>query len=91
MRHSLWECPSPEGYSDDTPYWLDPDGMTIRLDTSLLSAWVYGPRFKGGVAALASSLFDRALSIETRERIAAAGDRSYALTILFSSPEFQRR
>ena len=92
LRQSLWECPSPEGYSDDTPYWLDPDGMTIRLDTALLSAWVYGAALQGRAwPRLATKLFDRALSTETRERIAGAGDKTYALTILFSSPEFQRR
>ena len=91
LRQSLWECPSPEGFPDETPYWLDPDGMTIRLDTALLSAWVYGPRFKGEAAALATKLFDRALSSETRERIAGAGDKAFALTIMFASPEFQRR
>lgn len=91
LRQSIWACPTPEGYSDDTPYWLDPDGLTIRLDTALLSADLYGERFKGNPAALGASIFDRALSAETRERIAGAGEERFALTILFSSPEFQRR
>ncbi len=91
LNQSLWECPSPEGYSDDASFWLDPDGMTIRLDTALLSSQVYGPRLQGAPVALALKLFDSALSQETRERVAGAGDRAYALTILFSSPEFQRR
>ena len=91
LRQSLWECPSPEGYSDETPYWLDPDGMTIRLDTALLSAGSMGRASRAIAAALGAKLFDRALSSETRERIAGAGDERYALTILFASPEFQRR
>jgi uncharacterized protein (DUF1800 family) len=91
LNQMVWESPSPEGYSDDTPHWLDPDGMTIRLDTAQLSAWVYGDRYNGGIPALALSLFDRMLSPETRERIAGIGDRTGAITILFSSPEFQRR
>jgi len=91
LNQMLWECPSPEGYSDDTWYWLNPDGMTIRLDTSQLSAWVYGERFTGNPLALAASIFDSALSPATRERVAAAGHKNNALTILFSSPEFQRR
>jgi hypothetical protein len=41
--------------------------------------------------ALATSIFDRALSRATRDRTAGAGDERYALTVLFSSPEFQRR
>jgi uncharacterized protein (DUF1800 family) len=91
LNQMLWECPSPEGYSDDSWSWLDPDGMTIRLDTAQLSAWVYGQRFSGNPAALAWNLFDVCLSVATRERIAAAGSKEGALTILFSSPEFQRR
>ena len=91
LHQSTWECGTPEGYPDETAYWLDPDGMTIRLDTALLSAWVYGPLPGRRPASLATSLFDRALSPDTRERVAGAGDLPYALTILFSSPEFQRR
>jgi uncharacterized protein (DUF1800 family) len=91
LNQMVWESPSPEGYSDDTPHWQDPDGMTIRLDTAQLSAWVYGDRYRGGIPALAAALFDRMLSPATRERIAGIGERNGALTILFSSPEFQRR
>jgi uncharacterized protein (DUF1800 family) len=91
LHQMAWECPSPEGWSDDTWHWLDPDGMTIRLDTALLSAWVYGDRFDVNVAARANALFDKALSLASRERIANAGDEAGALTILFACPEFQRR
>ena len=52
---------------------------------------VWAALFKGEAAALATTLFDRALSSETRERIAGAGDKAFALTIMFASPEFQRR
>ena len=65
--------------------------MTVRLDTALLSADVYGQRFSGQPAKLAAKLFAAALSRETRERISHVGDQPHALTILFSSPEFQRR
>ena len=91
LNQMIWECPSPEGYPDDTFRWLDPDGMTIRLDTALLSAWMYGDRLRGSVPNLAQSVFNRALSVASRERIAGAGDRNTALTVLFSTPEFQRR
>jgi uncharacterized protein (DUF1800 family) len=91
LNQSIWECPSPEGYSDDSWHWLDPDGLTIRVDTALLSSWVYGRRYRGSVPRLAASLYGKALSKATRERIAGAGDKDYALTILFASPEFQRR
>jgi uncharacterized protein (DUF1800 family) len=91
LHQMIWECPSPEGYSDDSWAWTDPDGMTIRLDTAQLSAWLYGQRYNGNVAALARSLYDAALSPATRERVAYAGGETGSLTVLFSSPEFQRR
>jgi uncharacterized protein (DUF1800 family) len=91
LNQLVWECPSPEGYSDDTLHWLDPDGMTIRLDTALLAGRVYGERYRGNASKLAKSIFGAAMSSETRERIGGAGDKPYALTVLFSSPEFQRR
>jgi uncharacterized protein (DUF1800 family) len=43
------------------------------------------------VPALADNLFGSELSSATRRSIAAADNRIDALTILFSSPEFQRR
>jgi uncharacterized protein (DUF1800 family) len=91
MNNMPWECPSPEGYSDDTLYWLDPDGMTLRIDTAQVAGWVYGKKYRGSVTGLANALYDSALSPETRERVAQAGDKSAALTMLFCSPEFQRR
>jgi uncharacterized protein (DUF1800 family) len=91
LNQLTFECPTPEGYADETPYWLDPDGLTIRLDTALLSASVYGDRFNGDPVNLGIKLFDSALTSGTRERMAYAGNEANALTILFSSPEFQRR
>lgn len=91
MNHMPWECPSPQGYSDDTPRWLEPDGMTLRVDTAQMIGWHYDDTFRGSVTKLARDLYDSALSRATQERIAGAGSTSGALTILFCSPEFQRR
>lgn len=91
MNHVPWQCPSPQGYSDDTPKWLEPDGMTLRVDTAQMMGWVYDDTFRGNVAKLARDLYASALSQASYERIEAAGSTSAALTILFCSPEFQRR
>jgi uncharacterized protein (DUF1800 family) len=91
LYHMQWESPSPEGYSDDTGTWLGPDAMRIRLDVAQFASWEYAPNYKRNVTALAQSLFDTALSRATRERLGGIGDNNNALTILFSSPEFQRR
>lgn len=91
LRQMQWESPSPEGYSDDTLTWLNPDAMRIRLDVAQFASWMFARNYKPSVVRLAESLFDKALSSETRERLAVAGHNNHALTILFSSPEFQRR
>lgn len=91
LNQAPWECPSPEGFSDDTLYWLDPDGMTIRLDTAQLSGWLYRDRLNASPKAIAKAVFNDAISRQTLERIGAAGETGAGLTILFSSPEFQRR
>ena len=91
LYNMQWESPSPEGYSDDTPRWLSPDAMRIRVDVAQFSSWEFANDYKKNVGSLAKSLFDSALSKNTAERLANAGSNNNALTILFSCPEFQRR
>ncbi len=91
MNNMVWECPTPEGYADESLRWLDPDGMTLRLDTAQAIGWSYGRRYRGNVAKLANALYDSALSPETRQRVAQAGSKYSAITMLICSPEFQRR
>jgi uncharacterized protein (DUF1800 family) len=86
-----WEAPSPKGWSDDSLTWLNPDAMRVRLDIAQFSSWWYKPDYQQNVVALAKSLFDSALSGETRTRLQSAGSPNDALTLLFASPEFQRR
>ena len=97
LRQMAWEAPSPKGYSDETPTWLNPDAMRVRLDLAQFASWAFKRDYTGNVVTLATKLFDRALSSETRTRIAAAqapgeyDSKNNALTILLSCPEFQRR
>jgi uncharacterized protein (DUF1800 family) len=91
LHQMQWEPPSPEGHSDETLAWLNPDAMRIRLDLAQFASWAFAPNTKRNVPYLASRLFDTALSQATRDRLASVGNSNDALTILFSSPEFQRR
>jgi uncharacterized protein (DUF1800 family) len=91
LNQMAWESPSPEGYSDDTPTWLNPDAMRIRLDVAQFASWYLVPNTNRNVPALAERLFGGALSPQTRNRLANIGNSNDALVILFSSPEFQRR
>jgi len=86
-----WGAHSPEGYSDETPTWLNPDAMRVRLNVGQYISYAFSPDSNRDVPNLADSLFGSALSQATRSRLVSAGNSNDALTILFSSPEFQRR
>lgn len=93
LMHLPWERPTPDGYPDDTQYWLAPDAMRIRVETAQLNAWTLQSEtpYTGTASALASSLFGRALSSASSEAIAAPGGVVDGVTMLFTVPEFQRR
>jgi uncharacterized protein (DUF1800 family) len=71
-----------------TSDWASPDGMMRRID------WSYG--FAGHVGRqdpvqLAEAALGPFLNTETATEVQRAGSRRDALTLLFASPEFQRR
>lgn len=91
MDNLPWERPAPDGYSDETWAWLDPDGVTIRLDTAMLAVDVFAPSFADPPLKLARDLYGAALSKDTAQALTWLTDRRTGLTLLFMSPEFQRR
>ena len=91
MNHMPWERPAPDGFSDENFTWLDPDGMTIRLDTSLLSVDVYAPEFRQEPLKLARALYGQSLSRDAAQALTWLTDRRVGLTLLFMTPDFQRR
>ena len=91
LHQRPWEAPSPEGFSDETTTWLNPDAMRVRLDVAQITSWICIGKYEGNAVQLADRLFDAALSPATRQAVAAMGRNNGALTILLTSPEFQRR
>ena len=88
LGQPLWNAPLPNGWSDQTSDWASPDGMMRRID------WSYG--FAGHVGRqdpvqLAEAALGPFLNTETATEVQRAGSRRDALTLLFASPEFQRR
>jgi uncharacterized protein (DUF1800 family) len=61
LGNMQWESPSPEGYADDTPKWLSPDAMRIRLDVAQYRNWSTVGSYEGNVVKLADRLFGAAL------------------------------
>lgn len=91
LNQPMWDPPSPEGFADETANWLSPNAIAYRLDAVQKLSNVLGKLKPVNPATLANSLYGSALSKPTRERVAAGGSQLAGLTILFASPEFQRR
>jgi uncharacterized protein (DUF1800 family) len=91
MNHLPWERPSPDGFPDENFAWLDPDGMTIRLDTAQLAVWEFSGASKPAPLALGRSLYGKSLSKDTDAALTWITEKTPGYCVLFMSPEFQRR
>jgi uncharacterized protein (DUF1800 family) len=88
LGQPLWQAPLPNGWSDKTGDWASPDGIMRRID------WSYGLAGHVGEQdpmTLAQAALGPYLTPATATQIKHAGSRRDALTLLFASPEFQRR
>jgi len=87
LGEPLWRPPSPKGYADDEPTWID--GMGRRLDV----ANNYAQRIANQVDPryIMETVAGSTLSAETTQAVSRAESRQQALALLFMSPEFQRR
>ncbi len=89
LGQPAWAAPFPIGWPDRAADWSGPEAMMRRID------WCYSAssRFFPNVdeQAVAEAGLGPLLSAGTALAIRRAGSRSDALTLLFASPEFQRR
>ena len=88
LGQPLWTAPAPNGWSDQTADWTSPESLMRRID------WAFGAahrRYDREPIAIAGDALGPLLSPETHDAVARAGSRREALTLLLSSPEFQRR
>lgn len=88
LGQPFWSAPQPNGWPDRAPDWAAPEAMIRRVD------WAYAVagRMQGTDAAeLAEASLGPLLQATTLDAIRHAGSRRDALTLLLSSPEFQRR
>jgi uncharacterized protein (DUF1800 family) len=87
LGQPLWRPSAPNGFADDEATWID--GLGRRLDIANAVGERVGERIEPG------ELLDIALgplaTSDTRAAIGRAESRQQALTLLFMSPEFQRR
>jgi uncharacterized protein (DUF1800 family) len=89
LGQPLFNAPLPNGWADVAPEWSGPDQMLRRID------WAYGLADRLGGSAEPMQLADASLGPllrpATAEQIRRAGSRRDGLTLLLTSPEFQRR
>ena len=88
LGQPLFNAPFPIGWPDQASDWAGPEAMVRRID------WAFG--FAGRAASLdpaqvADASLGPLLSADTAQQIHRAGSRRDGLTLLFASPEFQRR
>ena len=87
LGQPLWRPSAPNGFADDEATWID--GLGRRLDIANAVGERVGERVEPdemleiALGPLASS--------DTRAAVGRAESRQQALTLLFMSPEFQRR
>lgn len=88
LGQPVWNAPAPNGWSDRAADWAAPEAMMRRVD------WAYG--FAGRIGErdpieLADAVLGPRLSDATLTAMRHAGARRDAMTLLLTSPEFQRR
>ena len=88
LGQPLWTAPLPNGWADAAAEWTAPEAMMRRID------WSYALAGRAGdhdPAAVADAALGALLTARTRDAMRGAGSRRDALTLLFTSPESQRR
>ncbi|WP_077808504.1 DUF1800 domain-containing protein [Neoasaia chiangmaiensis] len=88
LGQPLWNAPLPNGWSDRAADWSAPADVMARADWAYRIAASAPPVDPLDVA---HATLGPALRRETITAIRHAGSRRDGLTLLFSSPEFQRR
>jgi uncharacterized protein (DUF1800 family) len=88
LGQPLWNAPAPNGWSDRAVDWGAPEAMMRRID------WAYG--FAGRIGdrdpvVLADAVLGPGLHEPTLTAMRHAGSRRDAMTMLLTSPDFQRR
>ncbi|MEA2728708.1 MAG: hypothetical protein QOF70_3183 [Acetobacteraceae bacterium] len=88
LGQPLWTAPAPNGWPDRAADWAAPEAMLRRIDWASGFAGRVGDR---NVIEVADNALGPLLRPETREAVHRAGSRRDAMTLLLTSPEFQRR
>jgi uncharacterized protein (DUF1800 family) len=88
LGQPLWTAPQPNGWPDTAGDWMGPEGLMRRVD------WAYtfsGSLGRADPADITEAALGPFASAEMVSGMRGAGSVRDALTLLFTSPEFQHR
>jgi uncharacterized protein (DUF1800 family) len=88
LGQPLWSAPQPNGWPDEAAEWMGPEALMRRVDWTYTFAGTLGRADLADVTQAALGPLARA---ETTDAMRVAGSVRDALTLLFTSPEFQHR
>jgi uncharacterized protein (DUF1800 family) len=88
LGQPLWTAPAPNGWPDAAADWTGPEAMMRRIDWAFAVAGRIGDR---DPMLLAEASLGPLCRPATRDAMTHAGSRRDAMTLLLTSPEFQRR
>lgn len=88
LHHGYWNAPSPAGWPEDADEWLNSTGLAARFEIipRILQA---APNLT--VDELLTNALGHTASDQTRSVIASASNKLEAMSLIFASPEFNRR
>jgi uncharacterized protein (DUF1800 family) len=88
LGQPVWNARAPNGWPDQMADWAAPEAMLRRVE------WAYGQAGRGAgrdAAALVEAVMGPLIQPQTLQAAARAGSAREALTLVLTSPEFQRR
>lgn len=93
LSNRPWEWLAPDGFPDDTQFWMQPHGIYTRVAaTQTLLRRVLGRRpERSTVISIAEGIFGPSLSRTTASELRNTSNRLHGLTCLLVSPEMMKR
>jgi len=88
LGQPIFAAPAPNGWPDRAADWAGPEAMLRRIDWSFAVA---GRAADADPMQIADATLGPLLRPATLDAVRHAGSRREAITLLLSSPEFQRR
>ena len=88
LGQPIWNARAPNGWPDQMVDWAAPEAILRRIE------WAYGQAGRGAgrdAAALAEAVMGPLIQPQTLRAASRAGSAREALTLVLTSPEFQRR